>query len=227
MDHELRKRGTGSRADPFSPLTSEQLAVGDGHELYVESVGREGGIGAVYLHGGPGSGCQPDHRRLFDPEHFHAVLFDQRGCGRSTPKRSREANTLQHLIADLEMIRKKFGFERWLVVGGSWGATLALAYAETHPKRVSGLVLRATFLGTYEEIESGFCERLPRFHPGLSDDFLSLLPEANARDRSTPIGGAFSIPIRPCMAPRRAPGTTPNASSPNMRRRARDSISRR
>ena len=123
-----------SRADPFSPLTSEQLAVGDGHELYVESVGREGGIGAVYLHGGPGSGCQPDHRRLFDPERFHAVLFDQRGCGRSTPKRSREANTLPHLIADLETIRKKFGFERWMVVGGSWGATLALAYAEKHPQ---------------------------------------------------------------------------------------------
>ena len=84
-------------------MTSEQLAVGDGHELYVESVGREGGIGAVYLHGGPGSGCQPDHRRLFDPERFHAVLFDQRGCGRSTPKGSREANTLPHLIADLEI----------------------------------------------------------------------------------------------------------------------------
>ena len=156
----------------------------------------------MYLHGGPGSGCQPDHRRLFDPERFHAVLFDQRGCGRSTPKRSREANTLPHLIADLEAIRTKFGFERWMVAGGSWGATLALAYAEKHPQRVSGLVLRATFLGTYEEIESGFCERLPRFYPGLSEDFLSLLPKANAPGRSTPIGGAFSIPIRPCMARR-------------------------
>jgi len=184
MDHELRKRGTGSRADPFSPLTSEQLAVGDGHELYVESVGREGGIPAVYLHGGPGSGCQPDHRRLFDPERFHAVLFDQRGCGRSRPKGSREANTLPHLIADLEIIRRKFGFERWLLAGGSWGATLALAYARAHPDRVSGLVLRATFLGTYEEIESGFCERLPRFYPDLYEDFLSLLPEG---ERARPL----------------------------------------
>ena len=183
MDNELRKRGTG-RADPFAPLTSEQLAVSDGHELYVESVGREGGVPAVYLHGGPGSGCQPDHRRLFDPERFHAVLFDQRGCGRSTPKRSREANTLPHLIADLEAIRARFGFERWMVVGGSWGATLALAYAQAQPARVSGLVLRATFLGTYEEIESGFCERLPRFYPGLSDDFLSLLPES---ERARPL----------------------------------------
>src|SRR5262249_31270968 len=165
-------------------LTSEQLTVSAGHELYVESVGREGGIPAVYLHGGPGSGCQPDQRRLFDPERFHAVLFDQRGCGRSRPKGSREANTLPHLIADMEMIRGKFGFERWVVVGGSWGATLALAYAQAHPTCVSGIVLRATFLGTYEEIEAAFCEALPRFHPGLNEDFLSLLPK---QERNRPL----------------------------------------
>ncbi|MHC2468627.1 proline iminopeptidase [Bradyrhizobium embrapense] len=109
------------RADPFAPLTSEWLDVGDGHNLHVESVGREGGIPAVYLHGGPGSGCQPDHRRLFDPERFHAVLFDQRGCGRSRPKGSREHNTTQHLIADMEKIRERFGFKRWMVVGGLLG----------------------------------------------------------------------------------------------------------
>src|SRR5882757_4037910 len=164
------------RSDPFAPLTSGLLAVGDGHEIHVESVGRDGGIPAVYLHGGPGSGCQPDHRRLFDPERFHAVLFDQRGAGRSRPKGSLEANTLAHLIADMEMIREKFGFARWMVVGGSWGATLALAYAEAHPARVSGLVLRATFLGTRAELEQAFLQNLPRFLPGLSDDFLSLLP---------------------------------------------------
>ena len=113
------------------------LPVGDGHEIYVETVGRTDGIPAVYLHGGPGSGCQPDHRRLFDPERFHAVLFDQRGAGRSRPKGRREHNTLPHLIADMEMIREKFGFERWMVVGGSWGATLALAYAQAHPDRVT------------------------------------------------------------------------------------------
>ena len=113
---------------------ASSLPVGDGHEIYVESVGRAGGIAAVYLHGGPGSGCQPDHRRLFDPERFHAVLFDQRGAGRSRPKGGREHNTLPHLIADMEMIREKFGFERWMVVGGSWGATLALAYAQAHPR---------------------------------------------------------------------------------------------
>ena len=177
-------RSAGKRADPFAPLTSEQLAVGDGHEIYVETVGRADGLPAVYLHGGPGSGCQPDHRRLFDPERFHAVLFDQRGAGRSRPKGRREHNTLPHLIADMEMIRERFGFQRWLIVGGSWGATLALAYAQAHPDRVSGIVLRATFLGTSRELEGAFLDALPRFYPGLSDDFVGLLPEA---ERGTPL----------------------------------------
>src|SRR6201986_1616239 len=113
-------------------------------------------MAAVYLHGGPGSGCQPDPRRLFDPERFHAVLFDQRGAGRSRPKGERKHNTLPHLIADMEMIREKFGFERWSVVGGSLGAPLALPYAQAHPDRVSGIVSRATFLGTHEELEDVF-----------------------------------------------------------------------
>ncbi len=166
------------RADPFTPLTSELLEVSNGHSIYVESVGREGGVPAVYLHGGPGSGCQPDHRRLFDPERFHAVLFDQRGAGRSRPKNRRDHNTLDDLIADMETIREKFGFERWMVVGGSWGATLALAYAQAHPVRVSAIVLRATFLGTRKELDAAFLQTLPQVYPGLSDDFIGLLPEA-------------------------------------------------
>ncbi|MGB9114230.1 prolyl aminopeptidase [Bradyrhizobium sp.] len=172
------------RADPFAPLTSQLLPVGDGHEIYVESVGRADGIPAVYLHGGPGSGCQPDHRRLFDPERFHAVLFDQRGAGRSRPKGRREDNTLPHLIADMEMIREQFGISRWMMVGGSWGATLALAYTQAHPERVSGIVLRATFLGTRGELEGAFLDALPRFYPGLSEDFISLLPE---EERTKPL----------------------------------------
>jgi proline iminopeptidase len=164
------------RADPFAPLTSEMLDVGDGHQVHVESVGRADGIPAVYLHGGPGSGCQPDHRRLFDPERFHAILFDQRGAGRSRPKGRREDNTTPKLIADMEAIREKFGFERWMLAGGSWGATLALAYAQAHPDRVTGIVLRATFLGTRAEIENGFLSSLPRFYPGLFEDFISVLP---------------------------------------------------
>jgi proline iminopeptidase len=176
--------GKSRRADPFAPLTSEHLSVGDGHEVHVESVGRADGMPAVYLHGGPGSGCQPDHRRLFDPERFHAVLFDQRGAGRSRPKGERAHNTLPHLIADMEMIREKFGFARWMVVGGSWGATLALAYAQAHPDRVLGLVLRATFLGTKAEVETAFTGTLQRFYPDLAADFLSLLP---ADERAQPV----------------------------------------
>jgi proline iminopeptidase len=170
-------KSAGKRADPFAPLTSQQLAVGDDHEIYVETVGRADGIPAVYLHGGPGSGCQPDHRRLFDPERFHAVLFDQRGAGRSRPKGRRDHNSLPHLIADMETIREQFGFERWMLVGGSWGATLALAYAQVHPGRVSGVVLRATFLGTRDELEGAFLDALPRFYPDLSDDFVNVLPQ--------------------------------------------------
>ena len=169
-------KSIGQRSDPFAPLTSQLLPAGDGHEIYVESVGRAGGIPAIYLHGGPGSGCQPDHRRLFDPERFHAILFDQRGAGRSRPKGRREHNSLPHLIADMEVIREQYGIRRWMIVGGSWGATLALAYAQAHPDRVSGIVLRATFLGTRRELEGAFLDVLPRFYPDLYDDFMSVLP---------------------------------------------------
>ncbi len=177
-------KSSGHRSDPFAPLTSQNLRVGDGHEIYVETIGRADGIAAVYLHGGPGSGCQPDHRRLFDPERFHAVLFDQRGAGRSRPKGGRDANTLPHLIADMETIRESLGFERWMIVGGSWGATLALAYAQAHPARVGGIVLRATFLGTREELDGAFLDMLPRHYPGLHEDFLGVLP---AEEQSAPL----------------------------------------
>ncbi|WP_407166359.1 prolyl aminopeptidase [Bradyrhizobium sp. ORS 111] len=185
------------RSDPFAPLTSELIDVGDGHAIHVESVGHEGGVPAVYLHGGPGSGCQPDHRRLFDPERFHAVLFDQRGCGRSRPKGSREHNTTPHLLADMEKIRERFGFKRWLVVGGSWGATLALAYAQAHPDRVSGLMLRATFLGTREELDGAFLHTLPRFYPALHGDFLALLPE---HERASPLAAYYRRILDPDAA---------------------------
>ena len=176
------------RSDPFAPLTSQLLPVGHGHEIYVESVGRADGIPAIYLHGGPGSGCQPDHRRLFDPERFHAILFDQRGAGRSRPKGRREDNTLPHLIADMETIRAQFGISRWMVVGGSWGATLALAYAQAHPSRVSGIVLRATFLGTRQELEGAFLKVLPYFYPDLGNDFLGVLPQP---ERAQPLDAYY------------------------------------
>jgi proline iminopeptidase len=177
-------KSSGHRSDPFAPLTSELLPVGDGHEIYVETIGRADGMPAIYLHGGPGSGCQPDHRRLFDPERFYAVLFDQRGAGRSRPKGRRDDNTLPHLIADMETIRERFGIARWMVVGGSWGATLALAYAQAHPDRVTGIVLRATFLGTRAELEGAFLDALPHFYPELNDDFLNVLPK---QERKKPL----------------------------------------
>ena len=217
-------KSASRRSDPFAPLTSELLPVGDGHDIHVESVGRAGGIAAVYLHGGPGSGCQPDHRRLFDPERFHAVLFDQRGAGRSRPKGRREHNTLPHLIADMERIRETFAFERWMVVGGSWGATLALAYAQAHPQRVSGIVLRATFLGTRTELESAFLETLPLFYPELSDDFIDLLP---ADQRALPLDAYWRriLDADPAVhGPLLAPGATPNASFPSMSPDGPDSI---
>jgi len=183
MAHDA-KSDIRSESSGAGPLTSRMLAVGDGHELYMETNGNADGLPAVYLHGGPGSGCQPDHRRLFDAQRFHAVLFDQRGAGRSRPKGGREANTLPHLIADMETIRTTLGIERWLVVGGSWGATLALAYAEAHPDRVSGIVLRATFLGTRAELEAAFLQTLPRFYPQLHADFLGVLPDS---ERAAPL----------------------------------------
>ena len=167
--------------DSPAPLT-QGWHVADGHEVYYETIGSPDGLPAVFLHGGPGSGCQPGHRALFDPALFQAVLIDQRGAGRSRPAGAREANTTQTLIADMEAIRAALGFEKWLVVGGSWGATLALAYAQRHPERVSGLVLRSVFLGTRAELDWAFGTALATFYPELYRDFLSLLPPEDRHD---------------------------------------------
>lgn len=167
------------------PFDAIMLSVGEGHWIYVEEVGRRGGIPALFLHGGPGSGSQPQHRRLFDTERFHAILIDQRGAGRSHPYLSTEANRTDRLVADIEAVRRHFGFERWLIVGGSWGSTLALAYAEAHPDRVSGLLLRAVFLGTDSEVQWAFAECPSRFRPELYDAFVERLPE---HERADPIG---------------------------------------
>jgi proline iminopeptidase len=115
----------------IEPYETGTLDVGDGHVLYYERVGTRGAKPAVFLHGGPGGGISPDHRRLFDPARYDVLLFDQRGCGQSTPHASLEANTTWHLVDDIERLRERIGVERWLVFGGSWGSTLALAYAQT------------------------------------------------------------------------------------------------
>jgi proline iminopeptidase len=135
----------------LEPYRTHRLRVDALHELYVEECGNPQGLPVVFLHGGPGAGLSPFHRRFFDPARYRIVLFDQRGAGRSTPHAELRDNTTGHLVADIEAIREHFGIERWVVFGGSWGSTLALAYAQRHPERVLGLVLRGIFLGrTYE-----------------------------------------------------------------------------
>ena len=151
----------------LSPYDSRKLAVGDGHVLYLEQYGNPDGAPAVFLHGGPGSGCQSEQARLFNPKQHRIILFDQRGAGRSQPKRELTNNTILHLIADMESIRQCLAVEQWLLVGGSWGSTLAIAYAETHPHRVLGIVLRAVFLGTREEVIWAFETAAQIFYPEL------------------------------------------------------------
>jgi proline iminopeptidase len=173
---------TEQAPSPLRPFDARMICMGDGHWIYVEEVGLKGGRPCVFLHGGPGSGSQHGHRALFDPERDHAFLFDQRGSGRSHPYLSHKANTTQHLVADIEMIREHFGIEKWLVVGGSWGSTLGLAYAEAHPERVTGLVLRAIFLGTDAEVEWAFVDGPKRWRPAQFAAFRDWLPEAERAD---------------------------------------------
>ncbi len=177
------------------------VATGDGHELYVELSGNPDGVPAVFLHGGPGSGCNPGQRRLFDAARVRLLMVDQRGAGLSRPARSRDANTTGHLIADLEMLRRHFGFDAWIVVGGSWGATLALAYAQAHPQAVLGIALRSVFLGTRAELEAAFLQTLPRFHPALHEDFLALL---DRDERGDPLAAYWARILDPDPARHRA-----------------------
>jgi len=137
----------------IEPYETGFLDVGDGHTIYWERVGTRGAKPAVFLHGGPGGGTSPTQRRLFDPALYDVLLFDQRGCGKSTPHAGLDANTTWHLVADMERLRTLMGVEKWLVFGGSWGSTLALAYAETHPEHVSELVLRGIYTLTKAELD--------------------------------------------------------------------------
>jgi proline iminopeptidase len=163
---------------PIEPYASGHLDVGDGHRVYWERVGTPGAKPAVFLHGGPGGGLSPSQRRVFDPARYDVLLFDQRGCGRSTPHAGLEANTTWHLVADIERLREMMGVDRWLVFGGSWGSTLALAYAETHPERVSELVLRGIFLLRRWELEWYYQHGASLIHPDKWEGFLAAIPPA-------------------------------------------------
>jgi proline iminopeptidase len=162
----------------IEPFDSGMLEAGDGHRVYWERVGRKGGKPAVFLHGGPGGGISHRHRQLFDPRIYDLILFDQRGCGKSTPHASLEANTTWHLVADIERLRELAGFDKWLVFGGSWGSTLALAYAETHPQRVSELVVRGVYTLTRAELDWYYQYGVSEMFPDKWERFLAPIPEA-------------------------------------------------
>jgi len=157
----------------IEPYHHWRLKVDDVHSLYVEECGRRKGIPVLFLHGGPGAGCEPYHRRFFDPQRYHIILFDQRGSGRSTPHASLEDNTTWHLVEDMEKLRKELGLEKWLLFGGSWGSTLALAYAQSYPERVSGMILRGIFLCRPKEIQWFYQEGASRLFPDFWQDFIA------------------------------------------------------
>ena len=167
---------------PISPYNEFELAVTLPHKLFVEECGKPDGLPVLFLHGGPGAGCEPYHRQFFDPEKYRIVLFDQRGTGRSTPHAELIENTTQELVADIEAIREKLGIERWVVFGGSWGSTLALVYAQTHPDRVLGLILRGIFLCRPKEIDWFYQYGASRIFPDVWQKYLQPIPEGERDD---------------------------------------------
>jgi proline iminopeptidase len=167
---------------PIEPFASGVLDAGDGHRVYWERCGNPSGRPAIFLHGGPGGGCSPDQRRLFDPEKYCVLLFDQRGCGRSTPHASLDANTTWDLVADIEKLRMLFSVDRWQVFGGSWGSTLALAYAQSHPQRVSELILRGIFTLRREELRWFYQEGASWLFPDEWEHFVAPIAPEDRHD---------------------------------------------
>ena len=178
-DIHAPKRGLYPAIEPFK---TGFLDTGDGHQVYWELVGNPAGKPAVFLHGGPGAGCSVNHRRLFDPQKYCVLLFDQRGCGRSKPHASLENNTTWDLVADIERLRSMVGAEKWLVFGGSWGSTLALAYVQQHPERVSELVLRGIFTIRKKEIDWFYQEGASKVYPDWWEDYVAPIPPAERGD---------------------------------------------
>ena len=166
----------------IEPYDSGHLDVGDGHVIYWERAGTPGAKPAVFLHGGPGGTIGPNHRRLFDPALYDVTLFDQRGCGKSTPHAELQANTTWHLVADIERLREMAGAEKWLVFGGSWGSTLALAYAEKYPERVSELVVRGIYTLTRAELDWYYQFGVSEMFPDKWERFVAPIPEAERGD---------------------------------------------
>jgi proline iminopeptidase len=166
----------------IEPYEVGRLAVSPVHTLHYEQCGNPMGKPVVFVHGGPGGGCDAWHRRFFDPARYRIVLFDQRGCGRSTPHACLDDNTLPHLVADLEALRSHLGIERWQVFGGSWGSTLALAYAQAHPTRVTELVVRGIFLLRRSELLWFYQQGCSQLFPDAWELFLAPIPEVERGD---------------------------------------------
>lgn len=167
---------------PIEPYSSQLMPVGEGHSLYVEECGRADGLPIVILHGGPGGGASPMLRRFANPKRYRAILFDQRGCGRSVPHAATEANTTSDLVDDMERIREALGVDRWVVLGGSWGTTLALAYARAHPDRVLGLILRGVFLCTQRELDWFYRDGANALFPEAWEALVSRLDRSERED---------------------------------------------
>ena len=183
MDHRSgQKRAVEFLYPAIDPFDQRVMEVGGGHRIYVEQCGNPRGIPVIVLHGGPGGGCSPAMRRYFDPDVFRIVLFDQRGCGRSRPHASIEENTTWHLVQDIEMIRVSLGIDKFIVFGGSWGATLALIYAISHPTGVSELVLRGVFLMTKAELGWFYGGGAGAFFPELWARFVSPIPQGERKN---------------------------------------------
>ncbi|HET6974446.1 MAG TPA: prolyl aminopeptidase [Pyrinomonadaceae bacterium] len=170
--------------DAIEPYDSGYIRVSPEHELYYEQCGTPNGKPVVFLHGGPGAGLVADYRRFFDPQAYRVILFEQRGAGRSKPHASLDDNTTWHLVQDIEVIREQFGIDQWLVFGGSWGSTLALAYAETHPERVCGLILRGIFLCRPREITWFYedSQGASAIFPEIWEQYVRIIPEAERDD---------------------------------------------
>ncbi|MBN8903487.1 MAG: alpha/beta fold hydrolase, partial [Rhodospirillales bacterium] len=172
------------RGDLFpeiGPFETGYLPLSARHVMYWEQVGNPRGRPVLFLHGGPGAGAGAVHRRFFDPDFWRIVIFDQRGAGRSRPLGSLEDNTTPDLVSDIEVLRRHLGVDRWLLFGGSWGSTLALAYAQAHPERVAGCVLRGVFLGRAQEV-AWFLDGMAAVFPDAHANFAGFLPEAERAD---------------------------------------------
>ncbi|HEY0510371.1 MAG TPA: prolyl aminopeptidase [Thermoanaerobaculia bacterium] len=186
MIHEDRGEGaTPAKRDFYPELEAYRtgfLQASARHRIYFEESGRPDGFPVLFIHGGPGGYSSPAQRRFFDPEHYRIVLFDQRGCGKSTPHADLEENTTWHLVSDIEALRKELGIERWLLFGGSWGSTLALAYAESYPDRVAGLILRGIFMLRRREIQWFYQAGASEIFPDAWEEYLRPIPEPERSD---------------------------------------------